>query len=261
MNIIEYEYAERKENWSMSRLQYHGFYEIYFLLDGSRKLILDKNKTLEVTKDTVVIIPPFAMHRTEGGPYKRINVYASVELVDKLPLPLSNKNDISAFRLDEKTAPSIYLLLECATKISSANLTEDIKNKQAVLTTIMLLLNSSRLSPLHLNNDNANKYKEIAAIANYIDEHHAEKISLEFLCCEFFITKSSLYRGFKAVMNCSVTDYLLFTRLSKAKKLLLTTNMSLQDIALNCGFESLNYFSLIFKKKVGVSPSAYRKTR
>lgn len=64
--------------------------------------------------------------------------------------------------------------------------------------------------------------------------------------------KSSLCERFSETMKCSITDYLTFVRITEAKKLLKTTSFGMDKIASVCGFSSANYFSLIFKKQVGL---------
>jgi two-component system response regulator YesN len=56
-------------------------------------------------------------------------------------------------------------------------------------------------------------------------------------------------------------DYCTHARLNEAKHLLLTTRKSLDEIAERCGYASANYFSLIFKRKIGLSPLNYRKKK
>ena len=65
--------------------------------------------------------------------------------------------------------------------------------------------------------------------------------------------------NFKKYTNCSLIDFLLNIRLTKAKELLVNAKKSVEEIAELCGFSSANYFGLIFKKKEGVSPINYRK--
>ena len=62
-------------------------------------------------------------------------------------------------------------------------------------------------------------------------------------------------------MHCSIMDYVSRMRLSKAKSLLRDENKSVEDVAMECGYSSANYFGLIFKKEVGLSPLNYKKTR
>jgi transcriptional regulator GlxA family with amidase domain len=56
-------------------------------------------------------------------------------------------------------------------------------------------------------------------------------------------------------------EYVMRIRLNKAKGLLRNTNKSIEEVAFECGFSSANYFGLIFKKEIGLSPLNYKKTR
>jgi len=62
---------------------------------------------------------------------------------------------------------------------------------------------------------------------------------------------------FKALMGQSFQDYMLNTRLEKSKLLLLTTDLKVYEVADRVGFEDVNYFSVRFKKKYGISPKNY----
>lgn len=261
MKFIEFEKFERSTNYAMSELQCHDFYEIYFLLSGKRNIVFD-NKFMPVEENTVVIIPPFFMHRTEGSSYKRINVYISSDLMNRFTDNSIIDNTVKGYKIQEKYTCLIHSLLNVATEIHSANIEADTDNKMAIFHTILYLLTISSLTPLELNNNEIPSFDhQIVNITEYINTHFCEKITIEMLCKQFFFTKSNLCRRFKQAMNCSITDYIYFVRISNAKHLLFTTDFSIEDIAFRCGFDSLNYFSLMFKKKVGVSPSKYRKTQ
>ena len=73
------------------------------------------------------------------------------------------------------------------------------------------------------------------------------------VCPEHFI------RSFKSIYGMTPNEYRQNYRLSHAMNLLKMTNLSVQDIAEQCGFNDPFYFSRFFKKTVGVSPSEYRK--
>ena len=57
----------------------------------------------------------------------------------------------------------------------------------------------------------------------------------------------------------SLTKYILAIRINKAESLLLTTDMNITEIAISSGFTDANYFSRVFKKETGKSPSKYRE--
>ena len=65
---------------------------------------------------------------------------------------------------------------------------------------------------------------------------------------------------FKQLTGTSLSEYISQEKIKKAKQLLSSTNESIQNIAAVTGFDTSQYFSLVFKKMTGVSPSTYRKT-
>ena len=95
----------------------------------------------------------------------------------------------------------------------------------------------------------------------HLNENYRNEITLDGLSAIFFLSKVSLCARFKQFMNCSIMQYLFQIRLSKAKELLSSTDKSIETIAFECGFSSANYFSLAFKKEIGLSPLHYRQTR
>ncbi len=73
------------------------------------------------------------------------------------------------------------------------------------------------------------------------------------------ISRVQLYRKVKALLDCSITDYILNRRLKKASYLLINENCTIAEITYRVGFASPNYFSTVFKAKYGVTPSEYKK--
>jgi AraC-like DNA-binding protein len=71
---------------------------------------------------------------------------------------------------------------------------------------------------------------------------------------------SAFRKNFKAVTGLSPNQYHLNLRIERAKELLESTLLNVEEIADQTGFDSIYYFSRIFKKKVGLSPNMYRKT-
>ena len=82
MEFLEIETREMRENFTMSDPQFHDYYELYFLFDGSRELFVE-NKMFHVPANSFCVIPPFSMHKTEGMPYRRVNAYISSDLLDE----------------------------------------------------------------------------------------------------------------------------------------------------------------------------------
>lgn len=93
----------------------------------------------------------------------------------------------------------------------------------------------------------------------YIETHYAEALSLAVLARYLNLSTSYLSALFKREVDMTVMEYICQTRIKHALILLNSTQLPIQDIAAECGFTDLNYFSRVFKKKQGTSPSQYRK--
>lgn len=86
-----------------------------------------------------------------------------------------------------------------------------------------------------------------------------EDFSVEDICKSMAVSKVQLYRKVKALLNVNVNDYILNTRLQKAKYLLQHEELSISEISYNVGFSSPAYFSTVFKSKFGVTPKAFKE--
>lgn len=100
-----------------------------------------------------------------------------------------------------------------------------------------------------------------SAIDEYITENLSEDISVSTLCQKFYISRTQLYSLCKRYIPMGVASYIKTKRLSKAKELLQTTNMSVCDISKAVGFSDYNYFLKSFKKHFGVQTKNIRKNR
>lgn len=96
------------------------------------------------------------------------------------------------------------------------------------------------------------------AIRDYIDNHYQEPLSRDIVAAEFYISPNYLSQLFHKEGGIKFNDYLIQTRLEKAKYLLKQYDMKVKEVAHNCGFSDSNYFCRSFRKKTGRSPSEYR---
>lgn len=103
------------------------------------------------------------------------------------------------------------------------------------------------------------KRMELIEIKKHLDEHYAEKITLDDLARCFFINKFYLSKIFKETYGTTVNNYLISKRITRAKQLLRFTDMTVDEIGVAVGMGDANYFSRMFRKVEGTSPSEYRK--
>ncbi len=92
----------------------------------------------------------------------------------------------------------------------------------------------------------------------YIYEHYTEAVTLEEISRAANISRSEAGRCFNTYMGCSPIEALIKYRLQVAHRLLSETNLTLQEISLECGFNSVNYFSRQFRKNYGYAPGNRR---
>ncbi|MBR1814978.1 MAG: helix-turn-helix transcriptional regulator [Lachnospiraceae bacterium] len=94
---------------------------------------------------------------------------------------------------------------------------------------------------------------------SYIREHLSEKLTLSAVAGAVHISGPYLSHIFSTLAGQSFCDYICDERLSLARHLLSKTNDTVDEISIRCGFSTPNYFSMVFKKHMGETPSAYRK--
>jgi AraC-like DNA-binding protein len=100
----------------------------------------------------------------------------------------------------------------------------------------------------------------IARVLAYVRQYYTLPITSETLCAEFYCSRSHLSHVFNKETGKTLKEYLTGLRLNAAKALLKNSEMNITEIALSVGFSDSNYFSNVFKKQTGLSPSKYKKT-
>ena len=98
----------------------------------------------------------------------------------------------------------------------------------------------------------------IEPVIDYIENNFQSRLYIEELSDIIHYSKYQLCRCFKKITGGTVVDYINFVRLSYAVEMLGTTDMTVSDIALECGFASTQYFNETFKKYKGCTPGAFR---
>ncbi|MDQ8186618.1 AraC family transcriptional regulator [Pelagicoccus sp. SDUM812002] len=103
-------------------------------------------------------------------------------------------------------------------------------------------------------------YDIVDRINSLLEHRLADSISIVQIAEALSLSESHLRKRFKVLTGISLGSYLVHYKLNRAVKLLVHSDDSLTQIALDCGYESLAAFSRSFKKQLGSTPSSYRKT-
>ncbi len=118
------------------------------------------------------------------------------------------------------------------------------------------------LNPQSIKSKGESNYEDsIQDVKNYIAENLSEKLTVQRLADESHMSTSHFSRVFKQQTGFSPYDYVLITRLNKAKYLLQKTEMSVSSIAYETGFNSESNFICFFTDNEGISPGKFRKLK
>ena len=103
-------------------------------------------------------------------------------------------------------------------------------------------------------------HRRVGTVINHINENFSTEIDFRKLVEDMFLHYSYFSRVFKEQTGKSMRQYLHEYRLTTALNLLSSTDKNVTEVALECGFDDLNYFSRAFKELIGLSPSNFKKT-
>lgn len=93
----------------------------------------------------------------------------------------------------------------------------------------------------------------------YVQSHYRKGFTLDALAASCGLSKSHLCRGFKAHFGISPVALAIRIRLDHARELLRNADLNVTQIADECGFSDVYYFSRLFKQRMGMSPRRYRE--
>ena len=161
--------------------------------------------------------------------------------------PVFHADDVTAF-----SSPILQLLEAAARKDKTAELL-----CSKLITDILTLCFTVPLKQELASQTGA--VGKLQSVKEYIDVHFAEKLSLDELSEQFFLSKFHLSREFKRLYGTTVGNYILGQRITYAKELLRFSDKSIEAVAAACGVMDTSYFNKVFKKSEGISPSQYRK--
>ena len=108
----------------------------------------------------------------------------------------------------------------------------------------------------HASGETLQKWEQIH---QYLEEHFAEKITLEDLGKRFSVSKYYMLRGFKRRYGVTIVQFINQCRMNYAKNELRFTDKQIDTIAEECGIHDSSYFNRIFRTTEGISAGAYRR--
>lgn len=93
----------------------------------------------------------------------------------------------------------------------------------------------------------------------FVHDNYKQKITLNDLCRAGGVGKTCCAELFRKYVSCSAIEYVINYRIKKSVDLLLNTDMSVTEIALETGFSGGSFYAETFRKKLGVTPLEFRR--
>jgi AraC-like DNA-binding protein len=139
--------------------------------------------------------------------------------------------------------------------LSTSSESDELLLQGKLLTYISLILEEADSA------QKASSYKRriVMQSQSYIKEHFCEQIKLSDIARDVNLSPNYFHSLFTEVCGMTPHDYLVEHRINIAKNLLITADLSLSDIAERCGFKNQQYLTSVFKSKIGLSPTHFKK--
>ena len=155
----------------------------------------------------------------------------------------SNGEDV--LRLAEETKPDAVILDICMPGKSGLEAAEEVKKRfPDIIDTNKNCLKKKKKEDREEKIGNQN----LDCVFTYIEAHYKEAISLKVLADIAHFSPTYLSRMFHQETGCTLCSYINKKRIENAKRLLLQTEQSIQEIAIDCGFINISHFNRVFKK-------------
>lgn len=222
---------------------------VEYVFQGEGTLEID-NKKIDVKTDDVYILPTGVSHRyyaNPKNPWSKYFMNLSGVLAKSLPVN---------FELDTQyvfTAPALKDLFKKMIQVSFSELS-DIE-KQAILGGLYFEI----LYKLFLLNKESKKSSEAILLKNFLDENYNRIISNVELADHIYRSTDYCLKLFKREFGTTPYDYQLHNKIKISCTLLQHTKKSVSEIAEFIGYQNPHYFTSLFKAKVGITPTQYRK--
>lgn len=265
----KYEAKYSHDDW-MVKTEYHchDFFEFYIHSHGGQYFGLDSNM-YTLKPNQIFIIPPFCMHGLSAAAgiqdYSRGYVNVAPDMLRTLGC---GQIDLESF-FRSYTSQGQYtfqLLPEDAENCVDLIRKLDTPRKNDVLDDFrkcgylidFLFKVCQTVRHAHPVTSNVYQYSIIQEVLSYINSNYTQPLKTEMLAKKFGISVSYLSHEFQKFTNRSVYDYILYRRVMLARQMM-ASDLSLNAIAYQCGFNDYSNFLRMFRKLIGISPSQFRK--
>ncbi|EKN62674.1 AraC family transcriptional regulator [Neobacillus bataviensis LMG 21833] len=255
---------------SLFQLHRHDVLEVLVFLDGECEFFCE-GKTYSLSRGDIVVTPPYAVHKANVknfDTYERIIVSVSEHLMDdfqsssppmKENINYQKTQGSHVLRLHSKNFQDIISLLQEITNRKESGEDHFSFTLQYLLfQALQVIFDPTSSMPSLSNSDELDQ--RFISILEYIESHLTEPdLSLDTISDHFHLNKYYFSHYFKNNMNLPFYRYVSLKRLSFAVTMIKQNQISIEEIALKCGFPDYSSFYRLFKKEYNLSPKKLQK--
>lgn len=247
----------------------HNCYEVYLLIDGDVNFYVHKS-CYHITSSSLAIINNLEPHKftnNRDSDFSRIYFHIPFSFTAKYS---SGSTDLADCFTNRDMGSNNILLLTPSQEKYIIDIYTDLDNlrnshssfgRELLFDTYVIQL-LVYIGNLYRNRvfTSPQKYSDdVQFIIEYIDSHLLENITLDSLAGKLSHDKYYISHKFKSETDTSILHYLILSRISKAKQLLLE-GMNVTEACYNCGFNDYCNFITTFRKITGYSPKKYQQS-
>ena len=246
----------------------HDYAKIVFVLAGQGKYRIE-DTVYSVAEGDILLINPYVKHQLiiqspDVAITEAVIGFTDVQFEhfgpNEIPLPQEGPVIHTKGDLRQKLF-KIYASMDAENAVHRAGKYFMLKS---YLMQVLLLLVREQTETVEISTGysfkSANKKYVVEQILGYFEDHYAEKISLDQIADNTYLSTVYISKIFKSETGNTPIRHLINIRLEKAKELLESGwEGSIQEVAMQVGYEDAYHFSKLFKKKYGVSPSKVSK--
>ncbi|HEX3037522.1 MAG TPA: AraC family transcriptional regulator [Oscillospiraceae bacterium] len=234
-------------------LHFHSSIEFLYITDGSWKAVID-GKTYLADKDEIFIASSYSTHYYHAEKESRsIMLIVPLDFIPAYSTVLFKKVFSQCVCKDKRVNKEILHCLQQLLSYKECTERTEIIIKGYIYAMIGMIINSVGLTDIDDKGTSLSK-----DILIYLQNNYLAPVSLDILAHDFGYSKYRFSHIFSTCFGCGLTEYVNTLRVRHAASLLVTSESSLIDIAMNSGFESIRTFYRCFKHCFGVTPSNYR---
>ena len=257
----------RPSNYEMSQLEvYRDYYGISYTVSGNRKFIMPHMIGF-LHAGSVGVTPKDIYHKTsfvDDTPYERFVLKFTDEAIAPLldligSEPFEELYSYPAYHFAPDVQVRIYNLFCAMLEEYEHYSKESDLLLRGMLHNLIMTVIREHLPAAPEDVEISSADKSILSAMNYMETNMLSNPSLEETAKYVSISPSHFSRLFKKATGLSYSEYFNYIRIENGRKLLLTTDLSVSEIATLSGFDNGNYFCNVMKKVLGCTPTSLRR--